>query len=74
MKMNDRLRFHQELFSCELIFKAVGDYSHLVDISMDWESNGKYVQLVFADPKYDLDTTIREFRNYLIGLVRQDEY
>lgn len=74
MKMNDILRLPQELFSSELIAKAIGDFSHLVDISGDWESDDKYVQLVFADPKYDLDTTIKEFNNYLIGLVRQDEY
>lgn len=74
MKMHNRLSLHRELFSYELIALAIDDYALLVEITVEQPVSDKYIHLLFDNPKYDLDLTMNEFRNYLIGLVRQNEY
>ncbi len=74
MKMNNRMDLHRDLFSDKLISQAIEDYALLVDITVEHRGNDDYARLLFDNPKYELALTMAEFRNYLIGLVRQDEY
>ena len=59
--------FHKELYSKEVIAKAVNDYSEIADIFV--KNKEKYWQCLFQNCRFETEQTIREFENYMIDLL-----
>lgn len=60
------LKLNKDIFSLETINAAISDYAQLAEIK--FAERNHYVLLTFLNCKYDKEFTIKEFKNYLIGL------
>lgn len=60
------MTYNKEIYKYALLSKAVSDYSHIANISI--EDNGDEWKCVFSSETVPLDMLVSEFDNYLIEL------
>lgn len=65
--MKNKLFLTKEIYGLENIKQAINDYNNLAVIELKEDEN--YFYCTFNETYYDLDLTINEFENYLIGLT-----
>lgn len=61
-----KLQINNSIYSFITIEKAIKAYQSLATITIDIKKD--YTELTFYNFKYDEDTTIKEFENYMIGI------
>lgn len=67
--MKNRLSLSKEIYRIDNIKKAVDDYQKLASIVISEDEN--YFYCVFEETIYDVNLTINEFENYVIGLMNK---
>lgn len=70
--MSNCLRLSKELYLKNIIEKVIEDYSEICNVKIVDEGN--YFECIFVDTIMDMETTMKEFEDYLIGLTRKYEY
>ena len=69
--MNEVLYLNNELYTMPMIKKAVLDYSNIAAITA--KEKGNYNLCFFDKCKYDVETTKKEFANYVIDISNMND-
>lgn len=66
--MNE-LKLSKEIYNYGLVKMAVKEFAEISNIVVNIEEN--YLRCVFTNCVYDVETTLKEFENYVIDLNNQ---
>jgi hypothetical protein len=70
--MSKRIKLSKELYNLVVVEQTVAAYSGICRVSVSQED--KYICCDVIESVADIDLTIKEFENYMIGLTRKNDY
>ena len=70
--MNKQLMLNKQIYNSEIVDEVIEVYSAICTVNV--LEDEKYIYCDFINSVTDIEVTIKEFEDYLIGLTRKYEY